>query len=156
VSAGAPPPRPPFREGPLLQLFVAGQLAGDLLRRELGATATAGDRFAVLSVIGALGPITPTELARRLGMAPTTVSSWLARLEGEAVAARRANPADGRSHLIELTGEGRRELQAAMPEFTRAALGLRGALGDDLDGVLDALDRLVEALRATLAEDTRS
>ena len=38
--------RPRLREGPLLQVFVAGQLAGDLLRRELLA-ATSGDRFAV-------------------------------------------------------------------------------------------------------------
>jgi DNA-binding MarR family transcriptional regulator len=146
---------PTFREGPLLQLFVAGQLAGELLRRELGTT-IAGDRFAVLSVIGALAPITPTELARRLGMAPTTVSSWLARLEREGIAARRANPDDGRSQLIELTDAGRDELQAAMPEFARAATRLRAALGDELDGVLDALDRLVEVLRATLAEDTSS
>lgn len=147
--------RTAFREGPLLQVFVAGQLSGELLRRELGTTIT-GDRFAVLSVIGALGPITPTELARRLGMAPTTVSSWLARLEREAIAARRANPDDGRSQLIELTDDGRRELRAAMPEFARAASRVREALGDDLDGVLDALERLVEVLRAALANDASS
>ncbi len=147
--------RPAFREGPLLQVFVAGQLSGELLRRELGTTIT-GDRFAVLSVIGALAPITPTELARRLGMAPTTVSSWLARLEREGVAERRPNPDDGRSQLIELTGAGRRELEAAMPEFARAASRVREALGDDLDQVLDALERLVGVLRAALAKDTTS
>ena len=149
----AAPPR--FREGPLLQVFVADQLAGDLLKRELGAT-TSGDRFAVLSVVGALGPITPTELARRLGMAPTTVSSWLVRLERERIASRHANPDDGRSQLVELTEDGRRELQTAMPAFRRAVGRVRDALGDELDDVLDALDRLVEALRAVLAEDTNS
>jgi DNA-binding MarR family transcriptional regulator len=147
--------RPAFREGPLLQVFVAGRLSGELLRRELGTT-IAGDRFAVLSVIGALAPITPTELARRVGMAPTTVSSWLARLEREGVTTRRANPHDGRSQLIELSDVGRAELQRAMPEFARAVTSLRAALADDLEGVLDALDRLVGALRAVLAEDTIS
>ena len=155
MSSNARATGPAFREGPLLQVFVAGQLAGELLRRELGETTT-GPRFAVVSVIGALGPITPTELARRLGMAPTTVSSWLARLEGEAVAERRANPADGRSQLIELTETGRRELRTALPEFDRAATRVRDALGEDLDEVLDALDRLVEGLRVALGESAIS
>jgi DNA-binding MarR family transcriptional regulator len=144
-----------FREGPLLQIFVAGQLSGDLLRAELG-TAMPGDRFAVLSVIGALGPITPTELARRLGMAPTTVSTWLARLEEDGAAERRRNPDDGRSHLIELTKRGRAELEQALPDFRRAVRRVRGELGDDLDEVLDGLDRLVAALRTVLAEGTSS
>ena len=148
-------PRPPFREGPLLQVYVAGQLAGDLLREELGTTIT-GERFALLSVIGALGPITPSDLARRLGMAPTTVSTWLARLEADGSARRRPNPGDGRSQLIELTTTGREELQRSMPDFRRAVGRVRAALGDDLDEVLNGLDRLVAALRATLAEDTKS
>ena len=148
-------PRPRFREGPLLQVFVAGQLAGDLLRTELGTTIT-GDRFAVLSVIGALGPITPSDLARRLGMAPTTVSTWLARLEADDVACRRPNPDDGRSQLIELTAGGREELQRSLPDFRRAVGRVRSALGDDLDDVLTGLDRLVAALRSVLAEDTKS
>jgi DNA-binding MarR family transcriptional regulator len=153
VSGRRPTAPPRFREGPLLQVFVADQLAGEILKRELGAT-TAGDRFAVPSVIGALGPITPTELARRLGMAPTTVSSWLVRLER--IASRHANPDDGRSQLVELTEDGRRELETAMPAFRRAVGRVRDALGDELDDVLDALDRLVEALRAVLTEDTNS
>ena len=148
-------PSPPFREGPLLQVYVAGQLAGDLLREELGTTIT-GERFALLSVIGALAPITPSDLARRLGMAPTTVSTWLARLEADGSARRRPNPHDGRSQLIELTTAGREELQRAMPDFRRAVARVRAALGEDLDEVLNGLDRLVAGLRATLAEDTKS
>ena len=36
-------PRPVLREGVLLQLLVAGQPAGDLLRAELGDTMNPGD-----------------------------------------------------------------------------------------------------------------
>lgn len=147
--------RRPFREGPLLQVFVAGQLAGDLLREELGRAIT-GERFAVLSVIGAMGPITPSDLARRLGMAPTTVSTWLARLEADEAACRHRNPDDGRSQLIELTGTGREELQRALPDFRRAVGRIRSELGEDLDDVLNGLDKLVAALRAVLAENTKS
>jgi DNA-binding MarR family transcriptional regulator len=155
ARARATESRPRFREGPLLQVFVAGQLTGELLRTELG-TATSPDRFAVLSVIGALGPITPTELARRLGMAPTTVSTWLARLESDGAAVRRANPDDGRSQLIELSATGRAELRSAMPNFVRAIDRVRAELGDELESVLTSLDRLVAALRAVVVETTTS
>jgi DNA-binding MarR family transcriptional regulator len=107
-------------------------------------------------VIGVLGPITPTELARRLGMAPTTVSTWLARLETDGVAIRRRNPDDGRSQLVELTDRGRRELRRAMPDFKRAIDRVRDELGDDVEAVLFGLDRLVAALRALVAETTNS
>ena len=136
-----------FREGLLLQVFVAGQLTGDLLRGELGPSMS-GDRFAVLSVIGALGPITPGELARRLGMAPTTVSTWLARLERDGATSRRPKP--------EVTESGRAELQEAMPAFRRALERVRDELGEDLDDVLSGLERLVEALRIAVAETTTS
>jgi DNA-binding MarR family transcriptional regulator len=89
-------------------------------------------------------------------MAPTTVSTWLARLEDDGVAKRRRNPDDGRSHLIELTKRGRAELDQALPDFSRAVRRVRGELGDDLDDVLDGLDRLVAALRTVLAEGTSS
>jgi DNA-binding MarR family transcriptional regulator len=147
--------RPGFREGLLLQVFVAGQLTGDLLRGELGPSMT-GDRFAVLSVIGALGPITPGELARRLGMAPTTVSTWLARLERDGATSRRPNPVDRRSFLVEVTESGRAELRGAMPAFRRALESVREELGEDLDDVLSGLERLVGALRAAVAQTTTS
>jgi DNA-binding MarR family transcriptional regulator len=144
-----------MREGVLLQLFVAGQLAADLLRAELGSTMRP-DRFAVQSVIGALGPLTPTDLARRLGMAPTTVSSWLARLEQDGAAARRANPADGRSQLVELTPGGRAELDRALPAFARAVARVQEALGEDVDTVAAGSARLVDGLRLALAGNTSS
>ena len=112
----------------------------------------------MLSVIGALGPITPTELARRLGMAPTTVSSWLVRLEHEGVASRHANPDDGRSQLVELTEDGTSaSFRRVMPDFRRAVGRVRDALGDDLDDVLDALDASRGGARAqVLAANTSS
>jgi DNA-binding MarR family transcriptional regulator len=144
-----------LREGVLLQLFVAGQLAGALLESELGDTMRP-DRFAVQSVIGAMGPITPTELARRLGMAPTTISSWLARLERAGSAQRHPNPVDGRSQLIELTPKGRRELNRALPGFRRAIERVLDALDGDVDAVLAGSARLVDALRQALAETANS
>lgn len=146
---------PSFREGILLQAFAIQHLSGDLLRAELGETMSPS-RFGVQSVIGALGPITPGELAGRLGMAPTTVSSWIARLENDGALTRTPNADDGRSVLLELTPAGHEQLREAMPHFRRAILGLNEALGDDVEAVWDAQDRLIAALRTTLADSTRS
>jgi len=107
-------------------------------------------------VIGALGPLTPSELARRLGMAPTTISSWLARLEQAGAVRRRPNPDDGRSQLVEVTTRGRSELDDALPGFGRAITRVVNALGPDVDAVLAGSQRLADALRSVLAENTSS
>jgi DNA-binding MarR family transcriptional regulator len=147
--------QPAFREGILLQAFAIQHLSGDLLRAELGDTMSP-PRFGVQSVIGALGPITPGELAGRLGMAPTTVSSWIARLEDDGALTRSRNADDGRSVLVELTAKGHEQLREAMPHFRRAILGLNEALGEDVEAVWEAQDRLIAALRARLAASTSS
>lgn len=144
-----------FREGILLQAFAIQQLSGDLLRAELGDTMSP-PRFGVQSVLGALGPLTPGELARRLGMAPTTVSSWIARLEGDGALTRTPNAEDGRSVLLELTPLGREQLQEAMPHFRRAILALHEALGDDVETVHEGQALLIEALESALAASTTS
>jgi DNA-binding MarR family transcriptional regulator len=144
-----------FREGILLQAFAIQQLSGDLLRAELGETMSP-PRFGVQSVIGAVGPITPRDLAGRLGMAPTTVSSWIARLEEDGAVRRTPNAEDGRSVLLELTPKGREQIDAAVPHFRRAIVALNEALGEDVEAVWEAQDRLIQALRATLAASTTS
>jgi DNA-binding MarR family transcriptional regulator len=136
-------------------VFVAGQLAHDLLEAELG-DAMSPDRFAVQSVIGALGPLTPSDLARTLGMAPTTVSTWLTRLEADGALRRRPNPHDGRSQLLQLTPRGRRQLDRAFPGFQRAIRRVLDALGGDVDAVLAGNARLVDVLRGLLDKDTNS
>jgi DNA-binding MarR family transcriptional regulator len=145
----------PFREGILLQAYAVQQLSGDLLRAELGDT-MAPSRFAFQSVVGTVGPLTPGELARRLGMAPTTVSSWIGRLESEGALTRKPNTEDRRSVLVALTPLGREQLDAAMPHFRRAYMALHDALGDDADAVWHGQALLIEALRTTLASSTPS
>jgi len=146
---------PPFREGILLQAFAVQQLSGDLLRDALGDT-MAPSRFAFQSVLGVRGPQTPSELASALGMAPTTVSSWIGRLEREGALTRTPNAEDGRSVIVELTPLGHEQLAEAMPHFRRAYLALHDALGDDADAVWEGQALLIEALRTALVSSTPS
>jgi DNA-binding MarR family transcriptional regulator len=142
---------PPRNPNVLLRQFVNGSLANELLARELGPTGVSPNQFAVESVIGVFGPVTPTELAARLGMAPTTLSTWIRRLTESGHVQRRPNPGDGRSYLLELTESGRTGVQAAGPRFDAALLALEEELGDDAGDVGAAGAALEAALRRLLA-----
>jgi DNA-binding MarR family transcriptional regulator len=136
----------------LLQSFITGQLAAELLRRELDAAGMTPNQFGVQSVIGAFGPVTPTDLAARLGMAAPTVSAWIKRLSEDGQVERKPHPTDGRSYLLEVTPAGRAALDEAVPHFGAALRKIEAALGDDLDVAWEGGRRFEEALRAALAD----
>jgi DNA-binding MarR family transcriptional regulator len=142
---------PAVRTNVLLQVFIVGQLAGELLGRELRPAGISPDHFAVLSVIGNIGPVTPTDLARVLGMPPTTVSSWVRRLTARGHITRRANPDDGRSALVEVTRAGRAMIEKTQPVFKRVLDDVNEGLGARQEGVTDAFVDVQEALRRLLA-----
>jgi DNA-binding MarR family transcriptional regulator len=139
------PEQPRPRGTLLLDVFVLGQLAGDLLDRALAERGASPDGFAVHSVIGALGPLTPTQLAAWLGMPLTTVSDYLRRLDERGHLERLPNPDDGRSQLVTLTPEGRTALDQALP-----------ALRETVRLIEEHLRRPPEEIRAAFAELERA
>jgi DNA-binding MarR family transcriptional regulator len=80
-----------------------------LVERELAANGVEPNGYASLSLIGARGSMTLTQLAEELGMPLTTASDSVRRLEARGSVGRRQNPEDGRSYLFELTEQGDRE-----------------------------------------------
>ncbi len=134
----------------LLQSFITGQLAAELLRRELDAAGMTPNQFGVQSVIGAFGPVTPTDLAARLGMAAPTVSAWIKRLSEDGQVERKPHPTDGRSYLLEVTPAGRAALEAVFPRFGSALRRVEEALGADRDVAWEGGRRFEEALRTVL------
>lgn len=144
---------PAIRTNVLLQVFIVGELSGELLGRELRETGLSPDHFAVLSVISSIGPITPTDLARVLGMPPTTVSTWIRRLSARRQITRKVNPDDGRSALLEVAPAGRSAIQNAQPIFRRLLGEVEEALGDKREGVVDGFVELQEVLRRLSARE---
>jgi DNA-binding MarR family transcriptional regulator len=65
----------------------------------------------LLWTLGSLGPSRPSELADALTSGAPSVSKAAARLESSGLVTRRPSPDDHRSHLLELTKEGRRITQ---------------------------------------------
>jgi DNA-binding MarR family transcriptional regulator len=145
---------PAVRANVLLQVFIVGQLAGELLGRGFRPAGISPDHFAVLSVIGQLGPVTPTDLSRILGMPPTTVSSWVRRLASRGHITRLANPDDGRSALLEVTPRGREMIEKTQSVFKGVLEEVNARLGRSEAPVTDSLVELQEALRGVLAGRT--
>jgi DNA-binding MarR family transcriptional regulator len=61
---------------------------------------------AALATIERHGPLTPSELAARERIQRPTATGLVAKLEGQGLISRTADPVDGRSFLVALTPEG--------------------------------------------------
>jgi DNA-binding MarR family transcriptional regulator len=147
---------PSRRRNVLFRLFILGQLADDLLGRAMSGARLQTNDFAVLSAIRAFQPITPSRLAALLGMPPTTLSSYLRRLEARRLVRRRRNPEDGRSSLLEVTKTGGTQTVSALPALQGSVARVHERL-DYSPRELDlALDRLEDALRALLSRPDES
>jgi DNA-binding MarR family transcriptional regulator len=135
----------------LFRLFILGQLADDLLGRAMVGMKLNPNHFAVQSAIRAFQPVTPTRLAALLGMPPTTLSSYLRRLEARRQIRRRPNPQDGRSSLLEVTKLGDRNVVAASPALRESIARVHEQLDYSPKELDLALDRLEDALRVVLS-----
>lgn len=137
------PTRPSKRLADFLpyQLSVASNAVSSRIaeqyRKRFGLKTT---EWRIMAVLGDSGPHTQRELCRLTLMDKVPVNRACRVLEERGLANRRPNARDGRSHLLELTGEGRRVHARIMP--------LAEAIEAELFGVLDADQR--EALAAML------
>ena len=139
------------RRNVLFRLFILGQLADDLLGRAMVDRKLNPNDFAVTSAIRAFQPVTPTRLAAVLGMPPTTLSSYLRRLEARRQIRRRPNPEDGRSSLLEVTKAGERNVVASFPALRGSVARVHEQLDYSPQELDIALDRLEDALRTVLS-----
>lgn len=80
---------------------------------------------AALEALGAEGPMRLGDLGRRLGIAPSTLTRNLTRLEASGLVGREADAEDARSFRVALTGPGRRAARAVAAQeegFARQVL----------------------------------
>ena len=141
----------PIRPGLFLQPFVVSQLVGSVIAEIVEGTGLSPTEFAVVSSLALWDDPTPTELARMLGMPPTTLSAVLKRLEERKLVRRRRDPADRRRHVLALTVAGRRARDRAVERFPEWLERVKAQLGADAEDVLEPMRRLEAALRAALA-----
>ena len=80
----------------------------------------------VLLTFSRRGALPLRVIGQRLMVHPTSVTNIIGRLEAQHLVVRRPNPADGRSRLAEITGEGRAVVQRATRDLMAAEFGFRG------------------------------
>ena len=97
----------------------------------------------VMAVLGDGGAVSQRELARRTLMEKVPVSRACKTLLAKGLVRRRPNDRDGRSHLLELTGEGRDVHGRIMPLARKAEAELFAALADEDQAQLRRLLRVV-------------
>lgn len=135
----------------VLDLFVLHQRIGELMEAALDGTGVRPAEYAVYSQLG-IAAMTPRDLGARLGVTPSTLTGHLAALERRGHARRTANPADGRSYVVELTVEGRTALTTCRRGFRRMLAALESALPLPADDVRAVLLQIDAAAAATVAD----
>lgn len=130
----------------LFLVWLVSRSAHDLLDATLAPAGLTGDEFALYSVLNAAGHITPTDLARWMAAPPTTVSSYVKRLESRGHVTREPNPADRRSYQVRLTPAGRKAHKVASRLFQPVRDQVVHAFGAEAEPLRETLLRLRTAL----------
>ena len=142
--------RTTVKPGLFLQPFVVAQLSGALIAEIVDGSDVTASEYALTSWLNVVGSATPGELARDLGLSPTTLSAMIDRLVAKKQVSRVRHPEDGRSYVLEPTAKGKATNARNGKRFQRTLERLREHLDGDAEEVLDAMRRLELALRLTL------
>lgn len=125
-------------------------VASDEYRRVMaGVTGTGVLESAAIGELRARGPLPPSALAERLGIASASVTAMLDRLTLAGLVVRRPHPTDRRSLLVDLTPQGHATIGAAFAVFRD---DVRRAVGDVPPAEVRRLGAVLEAIAAALHE----
>lgn len=125
---------------------VAGRLRFSITRlarilRQQDQSGLSPTTTAALATIARQGPLTLGELAAVEQVAPPTITKSVTRLEEAGFVARQQDHADRRIHRVQVTAEGRRQLQESRSRRTAwLATRLHQFHSDDLERLADVLD----------------
>jgi DNA-binding MarR family transcriptional regulator len=140
----------------LFDLWLINHLLSDALDGVLTEhSGLNGEEFGFYSLLRRFGPLPSGQISRWTAMRPTTVSTWVRRLQQRGHVEQRSNPADGRSRLVSLTAAGEDAHAVAAETFFAATRTLSAALGPEEQRQRISLQRLDAALREVGGLDPR-
>lgn len=110
-------------------------------------------QFAVLVAVAAHDGATQTIVTDATGIDRSTMVDVVRRLIKRGLLQRRRSRSDARAYIVRLTDEGRKMLEAAMPEAADVDKAILAFLpAGEREAFVNALDRVVTALAAALVE----
>jgi DNA-binding MarR family transcriptional regulator len=148
--------RPGSRLSLLFEVFAASRATGELVAAALRDGPLTPEEYAVYSVLFDEGPHAPTELARRTGMPPTSMSHFVRAMRERGHAERAEDPLDRRSYRIVLTASGLAAHAAASTAFAEVERRFRDGLAadeGDARAVLRAIGEAAERARQRIRAD---
>jgi DNA-binding MarR family transcriptional regulator len=134
----------------LFDMWLVMRATTSLLDAALAPTGLTADEFGVYSVLTSADTLTPTDLATWMSAPPTTVSSYVKRIEARGHVTRERNPNDGRSYVLRLTAEGTRAHAAAVEAF----LPVLQRVVDELAGDEPRVRRSLQTMRRAVGAVT--
>jgi MarR family 2-MHQ and catechol resistance regulon transcriptional repressor len=131
------------REVRALDTFVkltrATETLGGQLQRHLASLEITPPQFAVLEALLHVGPMSQSELGRKLLRSNPNMTALLDNLERNKWIQRERSPEDRRVVVVSLTPEGRRVIERVFPAHAAHVAALMGALTADEQETLGAL-----------------
>ena len=122
-----------------IKLNRAVESVGGLLRQTIEAAGLTVGQFAVLEALTYVGPLAPSELARRVLRSQANVTTVLDNLEREGLIERNKSSQDRRVVTVEVTASGRRQIERIMPAHVERITWAFRALGAREQETLAAL-----------------
>lgn len=143
----------PGREISLLfDLFVLNQRVRRLLSLALADVTLRADEYAVYGLLFEQGPLTATEMARRMGMPLTTLLDYLRAMDARAHLRRERHPRDGRAQQLSLTMAGMAEHRRTNAAWEVMRIRLERSLPLPARDIRRALHVLDDAVSSALDE----
>ena len=139
----------------LLDVFVAYQLAGRLIALELAEVGLPTDDYPIYTALVHHGRMTPTGLARHLGIPLSTAIFRTGKLIERGDVERVPNPLDRRSTFLALTPRGRDLVERAQPRFAQVLERIERHLAQPMAEVQIAVAQLSGAISVALADAER-
>lgn len=136
----------------LFDFFVLNQRVRRLVAAALADVTLRADEYAVYGLLFEQGPLTATEMARRLGMPLTTLLDYLRAMDARGHLRRQRHPRDGRAQALSLTMAGVTEHQRTNKAWEVMRARLERALAMSPADIRRALHALDDAVDATLAD----
>lgn len=141
----------------LFEVYATARAVGELVATAMADSPLTPEEYAVYSVLFDEGPHAPTELARRTGMPPTSMSHFVRAMLERGHAERAPSPADRRSYRIVLTPAGLAAHGAASAAFAEADQRFIRALAadeEDARATLRAIGKAAATAQARLSADS--
>jgi DNA-binding MarR family transcriptional regulator len=136
----------------LFDLFILNQRVRRLMAAALADAGLRADEYAVYSLLFEQGPLTATEMARRMAMPLTTVLDYLRAMDARGHLRRERHPRDGRAQQLSLTLAGTTEHRETNHRWEVMRRSLERALPVPAVEVRRALQALDDAVAAALLD----